>query len=130
MTGAQPHVTHTIRFSEALRSIAPRSEQRAGKEGVFPVHLPVSVEIQPPAPANIALVTGTELGLQPTGACHLELLERAMLGQRAGCDDRVVVEALTGHLDDRAITPSALAAASGKRRRDGNRQAQDHQKCS
>ena len=114
----------------SLRSIAPRSEQRAGKEGVFPVHLPVSIEIQPPATADVARIARAELGLQADRACHLQFLEGAMLGQRAGGDDGIVVEALAGHIDDRAVAPPALAAAGGKGRGDGNRQAQSYQKCS
>ena len=56
---------------DSLWTLTPRPEQRAGEEGVLPVHLPVSVEIQPPAPAYVTPVTRAELCLQPNGATHL-----------------------------------------------------------
>lgn len=54
--------------SMPLRSTAARSEQRAGEVMISIVHLPVSVDIHPPATADMALIARTELGLQSCGS--------------------------------------------------------------
>jgi hypothetical protein len=97
------------------------------------IHFAVTVYVHPPAPANIARVTWPEISLESNDVTFIvqnreELLERALLRYRIGCDNGVIIEPLAPNVDNWAIASPTFAATGGKGCRNGNRQTQyDHE---
>ena len=95
-------------YPAELQMLAPRSEERAKKEMVFPIHFTVFIQVDPPAAAEMTRLSGAEFRMQSVHVRY-QLLESPFLRQGIGDDDRIVVQALRCHKNHRAGSPSGGA---------------------
>ena len=94
------------------------------------VHFPVLIDVYLPSPTDVSTITRAEFRLEPVIA-HVrreQLLERALLGQRVGSDDSIIVQVPARDINDRAIAASTLPATCGKHCGDGGQTEHHHER--